>query len=55
MNFLPCSVVLLQNSLRDVVKVESLRQLEVKLDGGTLVRATEGIHYHYVNLTKLNK
>ena len=41
------------SSLRDVVKVESLRQLEVELDGGTLVRATKGVHYHNVNLMKI--
>ena len=35
------------------MKIEALWQLEVELDGGTLVRAAKGIHYHNVNLTKV--
>ena len=35
------------------MKIEALWQLEVELDGGTLVRAAKGIHYHNVNLTKI--
>ena len=42
-------------SLRDVVQVESLWELKVELDGGTLVGATKSIHYHYVNLNKRKK
>lgn len=40
-------------SLRDVVKIKPLWQLEVELDGGTLVGTAKGIHYHNVNLTKI--
>ena len=37
-------------SLPDVSKVESDGQLEVELDGGTLVRPVQGIHDRNVNL-----
>jgi hypothetical protein len=34
------------------VKIKSLWQLEVELDGGTLVGAPKGVHYHNVNLKR---
>lgn len=37
-------------NLRYVIKVEAFGELEVELDGGTLVRSFEGICDHYVDL-----
>ena len=35
---------------RYVVEVESLWQLEIQLNGGTLVRTLQGVHDHNVDL-----
>lgn len=38
------------DSLRHVVKVEALRELEIQLDSGALVRPPESISYGNINL-----